>query len=473
MPALSPDAETTVDRYLALADAALPGRIEGLYLVGSVALGDYHPGQSDVDFVAFTSTALTATDVTALDQVHARLRAAARRPHFDGIYVTWNALHRNPIGLEPAFSHEGVFHAAGGFEANPSVWLTLHRYPLPVRGPATPEVWHDDAAIGRWNVENLNSYWRRAAESRRTLPSRRTLLLSRRALNAAVVWCVPGVLRLYYTIATGDVTSKTGACRYALETFPSRWSTIVTEALDLRLGRSISHRHRRVRLEEMLDFMDFVIDDANVRWDQGEAMAESGEALKRAPSTEEEIRAARIGEVTPFAERVVLAEYDPAWPALFRREEERIRSVLGDAVILLEHVGSTAVPGLVAKPRIDILLVVPDSSDEAGYVPQLEAAGYTLRIREPDWHQHRVLKGPDTDVNLHVFSPGSPEIERMLAFRDWLRGNEEDRLLYEGTKRELATREWKYVQNYADAKTEVVEAIIERARSHLSSHMRA
>ena len=186
-------------------------------------------------------------------------------------------------------------------------------------------------------------------------------------------------------------------------------------------------------------------------------------ATNRLPSTEEEIRAARIGEVTPYVERVVLAEYDPRWPELFRREEERIRGALGDAVVMLEHVGSTSVPGLAAKPRIDILLVVPNSADEAAYVPALEAAGYHLRVREPDWHEHRVLKGPDTDVNLHVFSPGSPEIDRMLSFRDWLRENDEDRLLYERTKRELAQREWKYVQNYADAKTEVVEEIIARA----------
>jgi GrpB-like predicted nucleotidyltransferase (UPF0157 family) len=87
-----------------------------------------------------------------------------------------------------------------------------------------------------------------------------------------------------------------------------------------------------------------------------------------------------------------------------------------------------------------------------------------LRIREPDWYEHRVFKGPDTDVNLHVFSPGCPEIDRMLLFRDHLRSNESDRRLYERTKRELAQKEWKYTQNYADAKTAVVEEIIARAR---------
>ena len=86
-----------------------------------------------------------------------------------------------------------------------------------------------------------------------------------------------------------------------------------------------------------------------------------------------------------------------------------------------------------------------------------------LRIREPDWFEHRVFKGPDTNVNLHVFSAGCPEIDRMLRFRDWLRSNEADRELYERTKRELAAQEWAYVQDYADAKTAVVEEIVARS----------
>jgi GrpB-like predicted nucleotidyltransferase (UPF0157 family) len=182
------------------------------------------------------------------------------------------------------------------------------------------------------------------------------------------------------------------------------------------------------------------------------------------PATEEQILAARVGATPPHNAPIFLAEYDPAWPQLFAREAERIRAALGDQVVQLEHVGSTSVPGLAAKPRIDILLVVADSADEPSYVTPLEAAGYVLRIREPEWHQHRVLKGPDTDINLHVFSRGSGEIDRMLRFRDWLRAHD-DRALYERTKRDLATREWKYVQNYADAKTEVVEAILARAQA--------
>jgi GrpB-like predicted nucleotidyltransferase (UPF0157 family) len=175
-----------------------------------------------------------------------------------------------------------------------------------------------------------------------------------------------------------------------------------------------------------------------------------------------------MGSVTIGARRrvegpIVLADYDPGWPVLYEREAARVRAVLGDRVRLLEHVGSTSVPGLPAKAIVDILLAVADSADEPAYVPSMEAGGYVLRIREPDWHEHRLFKGPDTDINLHVFSDGSSEIDRMLAFRDRLRTHADERRRYEDTKRELAARHWVYVQDYADAKGEVVERIIARA----------
>jgi len=183
----------------------------------------------------------------------------------------------------------------------------------------------------------------------------------------------------------------------------------------------------------------------------------------RPPTSVEVMEAYTIGELKRIDGPIVLADYDPSWPDLFDREAERIRAVLGDRVLALEHVGSTSVPGLPAKPRIDIVLAVPDSSDEAAYAPPLEAGGYVLRIREPDWYEHRVFNGPDTDVNLHVFTAGCPEVKRMVAFRDWLRTHDDDRRLYEHAKRELAARRWTYVQHYADAKTAVVEEIIARA----------
>ena len=138
--------------------------------------------------------------------------------------------------------------------------------------------------------------------------------------------------------------------------------------------------------------------------------------------------------------RIELKEYDPAWTALYETERQKICKALNRDGIVIEHVGSTSVPGLCAKPIIDILLLVEDSSDEGSYVSELEKAGYVMRVREPDWYGHRMLKGAEPEVNLHVFSTGCSEAQRMLDFRDWLRTHEADRNLYADTKRRLVQK---------------------------------
>jgi len=165
----------------------------------------------------------------------------------------------------------------------------------------------------------------------------------------------------------------------------------------------------------------------------------------------------------PLRGRIELHEYDEAWPVLYAREEERLRRVLGDRLVRVEHAGSTSVPGLAAKPLVDIVLEVPDTGDEAAYVPVLEAEGYLLTIREPEWFAHRLFKGPDTNINLHVFSRACSEVDRMLVFRDWLRAYAPDRELYLRAKRELGARRWEHVQDYADAKSDVVADVMQRA----------
>jgi GrpB-like predicted nucleotidyltransferase (UPF0157 family) len=165
-----------------------------------------------------------------------------------------------------------------------------------------------------------------------------------------------------------------------------------------------------------------------------------------------------IGGIEKREIRIV--DYDPEWSARFRAHAEIIARSLGDVLLRIEHIGSTSVPGLAAKPIIDVLAVVVNSADEASYVPALEAAGYELRVREPDFQEHRMLRTIAKDVHVHVFSPGAPDIGRLLTFRDRLRTNAADRALYEETKRRLAAREWPDMNAYAEAKTEVVERII-------------
>ncbi len=181
--------------------------------------------------------------------------------------------------------------------------------------------------------------------------------------------------------------------------------------------------------------------------------------------TDEQIAAVTVGELERIDGPIQLHEWDAVWPGLFARENARIRSALGERVRRLEHVGSTAVPGLAAKPIIDMVLTVDDSADEGSYLPALAAKGYVLRIREPAWFEHRVLKGPDTDINLHVFTEGAEEVDRLITFRDHLRTHRDDRERYAEAKRGLASRDWVYVQNYADAKSAVVEEILGRAAS--------
>jgi len=178
--------------------------------------------------------------------------------------------------------------------------------------------------------------------------------------------------------------------------------------------------------------------------------------------SDEALQKISVGALTPHNAPIILAEYDPDWPRMFAREAARVRAVLGGRALRVEHVGSTSVPGLAAKPIIDMVLVVPDSADEPSYVPTMEAAGYVPRIREPDWFEHRLFKGPDTDINLHVFFEGATEADRMLRFRDWLRAHDEDRARYERGKRDLAQRTWRHVQHYAEAKTTVIEEIMGR-----------
>ena len=167
---------------------------------------------------------------------------------------------------------------------------------------------------------------------------------------------------------------------------------------------------------------------------------------------------------------IVLKPYDENWSILFEREKQRISTILKDKALMIEHIGSTSVPGLIAKPIIDILLVVEDAGKEEDYVDDLVAHGYILRIKEPDFENHHMFLGLDTDIHLHVFSQDSKEIEKYLLFRNYLRNHQEAKELYANTKKTLAKKKWKYVQNYADAKSDVVQQIMDAARKEKQSN---
>ena len=155
---------------------------------------------------------------------------------------------------------------------------------------------------------------------------------------------------------------------------------------------------------------------------------------------------------------IVIAPYDPGWVGRFEVERARIAAALGKRVVRIEHIGSTAVPGLAAKPIVDILVEVAALDDAGG----LAETGYVLRVREDG---HRMFRTPELDVHVHVWPSGHPDIAAQLAFRDRLRASSSDRAAYETLKRELAARDWPDMNHYADAKGPLIREILGRAGS--------
>lgn len=157
--------------------------------------------------------------------------------------------------------------------------------------------------------------------------------------------------------------------------------------------------------------------------------------------------------------RIEIHDYDARWPERFGEERARVVAAIGPTALRVEHIGSTAVPGLAAKPIIDVLVAVADPDDEKTFRPALERQGYELRVREPG---HRMFRTPERDVHIHVWADRDPEVERYLRFRDRLRASPRDRAAYERLKRELATQDWADMNDYADAKGPLIAEILAR-----------
>ncbi|MFF5038062.1 nucleotidyltransferase domain-containing protein [Nocardia salmonicida] len=267
---ISPIVTDTVESYLALADAEAPGLIEGLYLEGSVALGDFHPKASDIDFVAVTATPPDAAALATLERIHTQLRRQRPRPFFDGTYLTWNDLAAGPTAaVDRPISHEGQLQAESvAGQQTPVAWHTLAHHGVALRGPAIGDlgIWTDPAALAAWQNTNLEKYWANGL-------SRAARLISKPGLGLltdyGTVWTVTGIARIHYTLATGDITSKDGAGRHALHTFPDRWHRIINEALRLRRGdsRQSLYRNPLARRRDILAFGHMAITNAHNIYD--------------------------------------------------------------------------------------------------------------------------------------------------------------------------------------------------------------
>jgi GrpB-like predicted nucleotidyltransferase (UPF0157 family) len=183
---------------------------------------------------------------------------------------------------------------------------------------------------------------------------------------------------------------------------------------------------------------------------------------QRFHGTSEQMDAALVGEPPAQWKSIVIEEYDPAWADRFTAASSLLSEILGDLIISAEHVGSTSVPGLAAKPIIDIDLLIADTTDESRYVPALQRAGYQLVLREPWWYGHRMLVGAEADINLHIWPQDAPEPIRHRLFRDWLRSHPEDRELYATTKRRIARDTAHQPGDYSLAKNDVIDEIFAR-----------
>ncbi|MBM3715874.1 MAG: GrpB family protein [Actinobacteria bacterium] len=178
--------------------------------------------------------------------------------------------------------------------------------------------------------------------------------------------------------------------------------------------------------------------------------------------------------VPPVSSPILIVDPDPTWPQRAETVRERVMEALGVRALRVEHVGSTAVPGLPAKPILDLDLTVADPSDERVWLPRLEAIGFTLTVREPWWHEHRLLRldpksealptsAGDLNVFLHVFGPDSPELIKHVVFRNWLRANSADRDRYAAAKRRAAEGPASSMTEYNVRKTAVIREIYQRA----------
>jgi hypothetical protein len=217
-------------RFLELIDASAPGLVTGLYLRGSLGFGEYFPGQSDIDFTAVLAERPGADQLDALASAHAAVFAECPAPHFDGFHLLRADLAGRPEECpDLPCMFDGSFRPAGRFDVNPVSWHELARRAVVIRGPAVTDatVWTDDEALQAYSHRNLTSYWAGVGEQLRAVADAAVT-------PWAVAWCVLGVSRLHHLLATGALTSKSGAGRYALTAFGPRWQPIVREALRVR-----------------------------------------------------------------------------------------------------------------------------------------------------------------------------------------------------------------------------------------------
>lgn len=257
---------TVCDTFGSLLDEQLPGRVEGVYLHGSLGFGEWYDGRSDVDFVAVWSRRPDERELRGLEALHEQLGEVFPRPAFDGFHCTWDDLARSPyLCPDVPCTLGGVWEPEGRVDVNPVTWHELARHGVTVSGPALGElpIWTDDDALRAFTLENLETYWVPEVEALRRFPAEA-------ARQEVVAWHVLGVARLHHLLATGELTSKSGAGRHALDTFGGRWRLLLAEAMSYRAtGERVGALDPEQLAADTIAFCDLVIADSRRLADQG------------------------------------------------------------------------------------------------------------------------------------------------------------------------------------------------------------
>lgn len=247
------------ETFRALLDEQLPGRVEGLYLHGSLGFGEWYDGRSDVDFVAAWSRRPEAEEARRLAALHEQLDEMFPRPSFDGFHCAWDDLARSPYDCpDVPCTLGGVWEDEGRTDVNPVTWHELARHGVTVWGPdlADVAIWTDAEALRAHTLGNLETYWAGEVEALRRFPAEA-------GKQEVVAWHVLGVARLHHLVATGELTSKNGAGRHALDAFGGRWRLLLTEALSYRAtGDRVGVLPPDQLAAEVVEFCELVIDDA-------------------------------------------------------------------------------------------------------------------------------------------------------------------------------------------------------------------
>lgn len=276
--AVPPTVAEVCGTFLAAADTAAPGLVTGLYLVGSVALGDFHqtgadfievPGgppmhtASDIDFVAVLSAPADGA-LAALKSAHRTVRQRYPRHSFEGTHLTAGELASGPDGVDAApYANHGGFLADARFAINPVTWHELAAVGIAVRGPAVADlaVWTDDAVFRAFTVDNLTSYWR--AQHTRYHGAIERIAANPRVAEWVAQWCVLGISRLHKELADGGLATKCAGGGNALATFDARWHPLVVDTLGIRAGHPSRYGEPASLVRDAVDFLEMAIDSAS------------------------------------------------------------------------------------------------------------------------------------------------------------------------------------------------------------------